>query len=109
MDEEKDDQTCKLSRESLNALTRGFAMISKDKAPLGPQSKKLALLAITNDLFKIYFKLNTIQLCAKLIGSIEGPGGVMDSYREFSVSDVVMYKYYIGRIRMFEDKFEEAR
>ncbi len=76
---------------------------------VGPQSKKLALLAVTNVLFKIYFKLNTMQLCAKLIGVIEGPGGVIESFREFSVSDVVMYKYYIGRIRMLEDRFEDAR
>jgi hypothetical protein len=76
---------------------------------MGPQTKKLGLLTITNVLFKIYFKLNTMQLCAKLIGVIEGPGGVIEHYREFSVSDVVMYKYYIGRIRMFEDRFEEAR
>ncbi len=60
-------------------------------------------------LFKIYFKLNTMQLCAKLIGVIEGPGGVIESFREFPVADVIMYKYYIGRIRMFEDRFEDAR
>ncbi len=40
---------------------------------------------------------------------IETPGGVMDHYILFPICDVVMYKYYIGRIRMFEDKYEEAR
>lgn len=33
----------------------------------------------------------------------------MDNLRLFPVSDVVMYKYYIGRLKMFEDKYEEAR
>jgi hypothetical protein len=33
----------------------------------------------------------------------------MDNLKLFPVSDVVMYKYYIGRLKMFEDKYEEAR
>jgi nuclear mRNA export protein PCID2/THP1 len=60
-------------------------------------------------LFKVYFKVNTLQLCGKLINVVEGPGGIMDNLRLFPVSDVVMYKYYIGRLKMFEDKYEEAR
>ncbi len=44
-----------------------------------------------------------------LTSVIETPGGVMDHYILFPICDVVMYKYYIGRIRMFEDKYEEAR
>jgi hypothetical protein len=87
-----------------------FTTIAKDKSPIAqPGCKKMALFAITNILFRVYFKVNTMQLCSKLIGVIEGPGGVIDAAHEFPVSDVVMYKYYIGRIRMFEDRFEDAR
>ena len=73
-----------------------------------PNSKKLAIFAVTNVLFKIYFKLNTLQLCGKLINVVERPGFV-DSYRYFPVSDIVTYKYYIGRLKMFEDRYEEAK
>ena len=40
---------------------------------------------------------------------MEGNGGVLEHLRYFPVSDVVMYKYYIGRLKVFEDKYEEAR
>ena len=76
-----------------------------------PESKKLALFAVTNVLFKIYFKLNTLQLCSKLINVVERPGAscATDHYQYFPVSDVVAYKYYVGRLKMFEDRYEEAR
>ena len=73
-------------------------------------SKRLALFAVTNTLFKIYFKVNTLQLCGKLINVVEGPGStVMRDLSVFPVCDVVMYKYYIGRLKMFEDRYSEAR
>lgn len=76
-----------------------------------PDSKKLALFAVTNVLFKIYFKLNTLQLCSKLINVVErpGPSCATDQFQYFPVSDVVAYKYYVGRLKMFEDRYEEAR
>lgn len=72
-------------------------------------SRKLAIFAVTNVLFKTYFSLNTLQLCGKLINIVEGPGGIMDNLKLFPVGEVVVYKYYIGRLKMFEDKYEEAR
>lgn len=82
----------------------------RDKIPVSdPNSRKISIFAITNALFKIYFKLNTLQSCGKLINIVEGPANVMNTLRSFRVSDVVMYKYYIGRLKMFEDKFEESR
>ena len=99
-------------RESLQSLTRGWTIIAKDRTPVtNPASKKLALFAVTNILFKIYFSLNTLALCGKLINVVEGPsaGGIMSNLTLFPVNDVVMYKYYNGRLKMFEDKYEEAR
>lgn len=85
-------------------------MVAKDRTPLRqPGCKKIAIFAVTNVLFKIYFRVNTLQLCGKLISVLEGPGGIMDNLQLFPVSDVVMYKYYLGRLKMFEDRYEEAR
>ena len=74
-------------------------------------TRKLALFAVTNVLFKIYFNLNTLQLCGKLINVVERPGPTCatDSFWLFPVSDVVAYKYYVGRLKMFEDHYVEAR
>ena len=93
-------------------MTNGFNIVAKDRTPFtDPSSKKLALFGVTNVLFKIYFKLNTLQLCGKLINVVERPGALnaLDHYLLFPVSDVVTYKFYIGRLKMFEDKYEDAR
>jgi hypothetical protein len=99
-------------RDALRNLTNGFNIVAKDRTPFSdPSSKKLALFGVTNVLFKIYFKLNTLQLCSKLINVVERPGALnaIDHYLLFPVSDVVTYKFYIGRLKMFEDKYEDAR
>jgi hypothetical protein len=99
-------------RDALRNLTNGFNIVAKDRTPFtDPSSKKLALFGVTNVLFKIYFKLNTLQLCSKLINVVERPGALnaLDHYLLFPVSDVVTYKFYIGRLKMFEDKYEDAR
>eukprot|EP01032_Pedospumella_encystans_P029810 gene29810-33651_t len=58
-DDKAGDTNYKFLRESLNNLTKGFTTVAKDRAG----SKRLALFAVTNALFKIYFKVNTLQLC----------------------------------------------
>jgi hypothetical protein len=86
-------------------------MLLRSTSLSDPGSKKLAIFSVTNVLFKIYFKLNTLQLCGKLIEVVERPGAscATDSFRLFPVSDVVAYKYYVGRLKMYEDRYEEAR
>ena len=96
-------------RDSQNSITRGFTLVKKDRKPLSdPSTRKLTIFAVTNVLFKIYFKLNTLQLCGKLINLVE-THDTMENLTLFPVSDVVTYKYYVGRLKMFEDQYEEAR
>ena len=97
-------------RNSLENLTKGFTAVAKDRTPVSsPGSKKPALFAVTNVLFKIYFRVNTLQLCSKLISVIDGPSGAGENLHLYPLSDVAMYKYYLGRLKLFEDKQEEAR
>lgn len=97
-------------RDSINQLQKGFTVVVRDRTPITQQqSKKLAIFVVTNALFKIYFKLNSLQLCTKLISTVEGPGAVMENLHLFSLDEVVTYKYYVGRLRMFEDRYDEAR
>jgi len=106
----KGDISHEFLREALHDLTKGFSAVAKDRTPVTePGSKKRAILAAVNVLFKIYFKVNTLQLCSKIIAVVEGPGHVMGNLNVFPVCDVVTYKYYIGRLKMYEDRYEEAR
>jgi len=97
-------------REAEMLLKGGFTVVAKDRTPVTqPSAKKLAIFIVTNVLFKIYFRLNTLHNATKIVNVVEGPGTVLGDLEYFPVCDVVTYKYYIGRLRMFEDNFEEAR
>ncbi|KAF0690833.1 Aste57867_17821 [Aphanomyces stellatus] len=83
-------------------LKKGFSMTINDRA--APElSKKPTTLYIVNQLFKIYFRLNKINLCGNVIQAIN-----KQNFSQFEKRDQVTYKYYLGRIRMFEDKYSEA-
>ncbi|CCI50016.1 unnamed protein product [Albugo candida] len=92
-------------RNAEQHLKKMFAMAANDRAPL-EQSKKLGSLHIVDQLFKIYFKLNTIHLCRNLIRAVEGPA--FPAFERFSRADKVTYQYYVGRISMFEDQYHKA-
>lgn len=67
-------------------------------------SKKWGMIAIVNHLFKIYFKINKLQLCKPLIRAVEG-----STIREnFRMSHLVTYRYYVGRRAMFDNDYKLA-
>jgi hypothetical protein len=98
-------------RKAICNLTTGFQAAVKTAPISDPTSKKVAIFGVTNCLFKIYFKLDTLHLCGKLINAVERPGpeSPMQNLQRFPLVDVVTYKFYIGKLRMFEDKYVEAR
>jgi hypothetical protein len=69
----------------------------------GNKDKKLAALDIVNVSIKIYFKLNTLRLCKNLIRTVDS--------RQFAPFDLfpagqrVTYKFYIGRLAVFDENF----
>ncbi|KAF0708173.1 hypothetical protein AaE_013326 [Aphanomyces astaci] len=83
-------------------LKRAFSMTVNDRA--APDlSKRPGTLYIVNQLFKIYFHLNAINLCRNLIRAVD-----LQSFDQFDKRDQVTYKYYLGRIYMFEDQYHHA-
>lgn len=59
---------------------------------------------IINQLFKIYFKINKINLCNPLKRVIEN-SNLKDSFPQ---CHQVVYKFYVGRQAMFENDFKTA-
>lgn len=59
---------------------------------------------VINQLFKIYFKINKINLCNPLKRVIEN-SNMKDA---FPASHQVVYKFYVGRQAMFENDFNTA-
>lgn len=86
---------------SLNASNVGVL----DLIPLaaGNKEKKLALLEIINTLFKVYFQLNTLRLCKTLINAVASKQFL--EFQVFPASQRVTYKYYTGRLNIFDEKY----
>lgn len=67
-------------------------------------SKQAGVLAIVNELFGMYFRLNILRLCKNLIRPVE----TKKLSEKGSMAEMVTYKYYIGRLSMFEDDHARA-
>lgn len=74
-------------------------------APLSEEgSKKVGVLYIVNQLFAMYFRLNTLRLCKNLVRPVESRNLHMSGNK----GDMVTYRYFVGRLNMFEDVYELA-
>ncbi|CAI8028612.1 PCI domain-containing protein 2 [Geodia barretti] len=67
-------------------------------------TKRWATLALVNQLFKIYFKINKLPLCKPLIRAIDS-SSLKD---RFSLAQTVTYKFFVGRKAMFDSEFRTA-
>ena len=61
---------------------------------------------VVTNLFKIYFRLNTLRLCNNLIVTVERPN--FPTLDKFPLAHGVTYKFYTGRLSMFNNDFEQA-
>ncbi|KAL6772453.1 hypothetical protein ACKKBG_A30295 [Auxenochlorella protothecoides x Auxenochlorella symbiontica] len=73
----------------------------------GNQGKRLAALDVVNVSIKTYFKLNTLRLCKNLTRTVVSRQ--FAPFELFPVSQRVTYKFYVGRLAVFDENFQEAR
>eukprot|EP00178_Gracilaria_changii_P016558 TRINITY_DN47766_c0_g1_i1.p2 TRINITY_DN47766_c0_g1~~TRINITY_DN47766_c0_g1_i1.p2 ORF type:complete len:410 (+),score=73.73 TRINITY_DN47766_c0_g1_i1:458-1687(+) len=98
-------KACKLE-EAERVLKKGFTLTNNDRASIEEQSKKIGTLGIVNQLLKIYFKLNNLRLCGNLTKSVNlRSSSYFDS---FPLSHRATYRYFTGRLRLYENRYEEA-
>lgn len=81
-----------------------FRNLCTDTRSESQVSKRWGMMHIVNQLFKIYFKINKINLCNPLKRVIEN-SGLKD---QFPQSHQIVYKFYVGRQAMFENDYETA-
>jgi hypothetical protein len=72
----------------------------------GNKAKKLAALDIVVTLFRAYFALNTLRLCKNLIAAVGSRQ--FPPFDAFPASQRVTYKYFTGRLAIFDEAYEEA-
>jgi hypothetical protein len=67
-------------------------------------TKRWGTLALVNQLFKIYFKIDKLPLCKPLVRAIDS-SSLKD---RFSLAQMVTYRFFVGRKAMFDSEFKTA-
>ncbi|XP_019871609.1 PCI domain-containing protein 2 [Aethina tumida] len=81
-----------------------FRVCAADNRSGDQDTKKIGMLALVNQLFKVYFHINKLHLCKPLIRAIDS-SPFKDS---FSLSQQITYKYFVGRKAMFDSDYKTA-
>lgn len=85
-------------------LSRAFSVLN-DRKPASI-SKKKGSMRLINIMFDVYFRLHNYRLCSAPRKILEGPG--YPRVEEYPVSHVVTYRYYTGRLHLFDAEYIEA-
>lgn len=85
-------------------ILRLFQVCASDSRTQLEDSKKLGMMGLANQLFKIYFQINKLNLCKSMIRAIDN----VNINDRFSLAQRVTYCYYVGRKAMFDGDFNSA-
>ncbi|XP_011151346.1 PCI domain-containing protein 2 [Harpegnathos saltator] len=87
--------------ESLMAC---FRVCAADSRSSEEDTKRWGMLALINQLLKVYFRINKLHLCKPLIRAIES-----SSYKDhFALAQQITYKFFVGRKAMFDSDYKVA-
>jgi COP9 signalosome complex subunit 12 len=87
-------------------MNKAFSICVTDRFSTLNESKKWAIYAMVALLFKTYFRLQSTNLCTTILKSLESAD--IPSLEQFMKSEQVTFKYYVGVLAFFNEKFESA-
>ncbi|KAI3387345.1 hypothetical protein SNEBB_003867 [Seison nebaliae] len=101
---EKDDHyySTKLSEQ----LTSLFRMCTSDIRTKWEQSRRIATMHITNQLLRIYFPMNQLQLCNPLLRTIDQMGDDLSKF--YPLDERITYYYYTGRMCLLKNQIDDS-
>uniref|UniRef100_A0A3B5KH39 PCI domain-containing protein 2 n=1 Tax=Takifugu rubripes TaxID=31033 RepID=A0A3B5KH39_TAKRU len=97
-------QPSEMLEKAAEHLMSCFRICASDNRAGIEDSKKWGMMFLSNQLFKIYFKINKLHLCKPLIRAIDSS----NLKNDYSQAQKVTYKYYVGRKAMFDSDFKLA-
>lgn len=102
--ERADAEAVAHGKSSDKLKTAGSFLMKVFGALAGKGPKRVGSLYVACQLFKIYFKLGTLNLSKSIIRVMDSSKG----FHDFPARDQVTYKYYTGRLDVFNDNFVAA-
>lgn len=122
VDQRTDAVQKRKTTDAAGRLSKAAGMAGNDRTQAsGSETKRAAVLMLANLSFKAYFKLNNTRLCETVLGSVENAlkvnrtfarnSGINDDSGEqcYSKADRVTYRYYLGRLRLFQHNIRAVR
>ncbi|KAK4511528.1 uncharacterized protein ATC70_012743 [Mucor velutinosus] len=91
--------------EAANVISKSFTYCITDRGVLH-SSKKYGTYFMIGILFRIYFKLKQQNLCKNILRALKAAD--MPSIDQFSKSDRVTFRYYLGRLYFLEEDYVKA-
>lgn len=73
-----------------------------------PDSKLMGLLDVMNALFRLYFRLNNVQLCVNLLKIVNNPHSRLPPIQHFPTADQLEFRFYEGRLSIYEQQIIKA-
>uniref|UniRef100_A0A1A9V0K1 PCI domain-containing protein 2 homolog n=1 Tax=Glossina austeni TaxID=7395 RepID=A0A1A9V0K1_GLOAU len=87
-----------------DCLMSCFRVCAADNRSSDSETKRLGMLNLVNQLFKVYFRINKLHLCKPLIRAIDS-----SAFKDtFSLPEQITYKYFVGRKAMFDSDYKSA-
>ncbi|CEP12593.1 hypothetical protein [Parasitella parasitica] len=91
--------------EAANVISKSFTYCITDRGVLN-SSKKYGTYCMIGILFRIYFKLKQQNLCKNILRAVKAAD--MPSIDQYSKSDRVTFRYYLGRLYFLEEDYVKA-
>ncbi|KAF5306500.1 hypothetical protein FQR65_LT07328 [Abscondita terminalis] len=93
-----------IMEKAAECLLGCFRICAADNRSSEEDTKRIGMLTLVNQLFKVYFRINKLHLCKPLIRAIES-SPFKDS---FCLSQQITYRYFVGRKAMFDSDYKAA-
>ncbi|XP_059062423.1 PCI domain-containing protein 2 homolog [Achroia grisella] len=94
----------KIMEKAAESLLACFRVCTADNRSSDFETKKLGMLNLVNQLFKIYFRINKLHLCKPLIRAIDSS----PFKDQFPLAQQITYRYFVGRKAMFDSDYRFA-
>eukprot|EP01006_Ploeotia_vitrea_P020917 TRINITY_DN53241_c0_g1_i2.p1 TRINITY_DN53241_c0_g1~~TRINITY_DN53241_c0_g1_i2.p1 ORF type:complete len:432 (+),score=181.92 TRINITY_DN53241_c0_g1_i2:25-1296(+) len=101
------DDKDKYQKLAVDTMTKYMRSMIVVRGANQQQSKKMGCLAVMNNMIKVYFAINNLRLCSNLLSAVNSPN-LSNIFHAFPKSHSVTYKYYEGRIYLFEERYKMA-
>lgn len=89
----------------LELLKDALSIVSNDQRSIEYKSRRIATLTVLNQLLKVYFNTNELSQCSSIVGLTQE---TTFSFKQFPIEQQVVFKFYEGRLALYNCHYSEA-